>query len=46
MNLAEAWQRTEVSAVGERQSALTIDGHSLCAHHATIAGHLFTILSL
>jgi len=46
MNLAEAWQRTEVSAVGERQSALTIDGHSLCAHHATLAAHLFTILSL
>jgi phosphopantetheinyl transferase (holo-ACP synthase) len=46
MNLAEAWRRTETGAVGERQSALTIDGQSLCARHAALAGHLFTVLCL
>lgn len=46
MNLAEAWRRVKTNAVGERESNLSIDGQSIRAHHATMAGHLFTVLSL
>ncbi len=46
INLAEAWRRVQVGAVGESESALSIDGNRRTAHHAALNGHLFSLIVL
>ncbi len=44
LDLADAWERVEVTAVGRKQSDLIVDGRTLTAHHASADQHLFTLL--
>lgn len=46
IDLAEAWARVRVSRLSEKESRLEIDdGRWLTAIHATLEGHLFTLLT-
>jgi len=46
IDLAEAWERMRVSRLSEEVSRLEIDdGRWLTAVHATVEGHLFTLLT-
>ena len=45
MNLAESWRRVQVNVAGERESAVSVNGLKTVAHHATVEGHLFTVIS-
>ena len=47
IHLAESWERTRVMAVAQESSLLEIDGgKQQTAIHATIDGHLFTLLTV
>jgi phosphopantetheinyl transferase len=46
MDLAESWQRVQVTAAGERESTVSVNGQKTIARHATVEGHLFTVMSL
>ncbi|BBO75369.1 hypothetical protein DSCW_27860 [Desulfosarcina widdelii] len=46
IDLAQAWERVCVCLLSEKESRLkTDDGRSLTAVHATVEGHLFTLLT-
>lgn len=46
IDLAQAWERVRVCLLSEKESRLEIDdGRSLAAVHATVEGHLFTLLT-
>jgi len=46
IDLAETWKRVRVCLLSEEESRLEIDdGRSLTAIHATVEGHLFTLLT-
>lgn len=44
INLAEAWTRVRITAVGEKESCLTVDEKTMTAKHAVIDEHLFTLI--
>ncbi len=47
IELADSWERTKLVAVASRSSRLEIDGgKQQTAIHATIDGHLFTLLTV
>lgn len=46
IDLAETWERVRVALLSEKESRLEIDdGRWLTAVHATVEGHLFTLLT-
>ena len=46
IDLAETWERVRVTRLSEKESRLEIDdGRWLTAVHATVEGHLFTLLT-
>jgi phosphopantetheinyl transferase (holo-ACP synthase) len=44
MNLADAWQRVQVTLIGEKHSRFTMDGMTITAHHAQIDQHLVSLV--
>jgi len=44
MNLADAWQRVQVTLIGEKQSRFTMDGMTITAHHAQVDQHLVSLV--
>jgi phosphopantetheinyl transferase (holo-ACP synthase) len=46
MNLADAWTRVQVTAVGDLTSEWNVDGKAFTAQHATVDNHLFTLASI
>jgi phosphopantetheinyl transferase len=46
IDLADAWERVEVTALEIAQSSISIDGKTITAHHAVADQHLFTLLKI
>ncbi len=44
INLAETWRRANVTAIGETESTIFLDGNALTARHVIVDQHLFTTL--
>jgi phosphopantetheinyl transferase len=46
INLPKAWRNTRVNDIGNEKSAILIDGAPHEAFHATVDGHIFTLINI